>query len=440
MTLDLEDELRGALRAYRAALPAPPDLAGPAARGGTRRQWRRRAALVAVPAVLVAAVVVAPRWAYSPPDYTSAAASLPAAEQALLTGRTGGDLAGDPAYLAAAARAWTDQHDRSDNADRGIFDHLLGRPTVTWAGTTPAGPAAVVVQLADLREHENVQLTRAGVALLWGFVGPGPGGGPTLVSTAYPVPGAPDVEAAWIGADRRTLVVVDRGNTGEQVSWGLEYDGAAGSVRRSWRPVRFDDGAAVLTAPAGTNPAGTVVKFRGDAAEIGNQGPAPEEVDPRLRWRGSGDGWLTLPVGPDPAAAWGGRLPDGDAAEGALYADLGDRLLSSYPDVTTVAHSPWYAVGRTPDGRRLVAGETWFAPDPSHVYAALRGPAGVEAVSAAVHADRPVPVDLTLPDGQGRLVAAYGKTFTWSGGGTARDAALVPAGATDLRVDGTPVQ
>jgi hypothetical protein len=81
--------------------------------------------------------------------------------------------------------------------------------------------------------------------------------------------------------------------------------------------------------------------------------------------------------------------------------------------------------------------------DPSRVYAVLRAPGGTERVVAGpTYPDRAVPVDLVLPDRQGRLVAAKGKTFSWTEGGTARsarDAALVPVGAADLRVDGTPV-
>ena len=53
-----------------------------------------------------------------------------------------------------------------------------------------------------------------------------------------------------------------------------------------------------------------------------------------------------------------------------------------------------------------------------------------------------VPIRLPLPDGQGTLVAAEGKTFSWVEGSTGRsaeDAALILVGAADVRADGQPV-
>ena len=446
MSTDVEDELRAALRSYRAALPAPPDLTRSAVRGGSRRQLRRRAALLAVPvaaaAVAVAGTTVVPRWTYSPPDGVAAAASLSTPDRSLLAGPTRGDLADDGAYLAEVRSAWGRSHRRSANADRGIFDHLLGTPVVVWAGSTPVGRAAVVVQLADLREHDNVQLTREGVALLWGFVGPGTDGRPRVVADAYPVPGGPDVEAAWIDPGRTTLLVADRGNTREEVSWGLTYtpDGRAAPV---WTPVRFTAGVAVLTAPAGTRPTAARIRYAGGSADVGNAGEetTPQDFDQRLPWR---DGErLVWPAGPDPAAAWPAGLPDFYGAEEVLDTALVGRLPERFPDVRRIGRSLWYVVGRTPDGSRFVAGERALDLDPTRVYAVLSRPGRpARVVSGPIHLDRPAPVVLELPDRQGLLVAAYAKTLTWTEDGverSARDAALVPPGATDLRADGTEV-
>jgi hypothetical protein len=450
MSPALEDDLRDALRAYTADVDAP-DLTGAVRRGAARRRRRNRIALVAAPvltvAVVATAVVTAPRWTYEPPDFAAATAGLPAADRDLLTRPTGGDLAGDTAFVAEAAKAWARSHRSSLNEDRGIFDRLLGSPHVVWAGTTPAGPAAVVAQLSDLRRHDNVQLTREGVAVLWGFVGPGANGEPRVVADGYPVPGAPDLEGAWIDPGRTTVLVIDKGNTGEEVSWGMTFSRTE-KVSRRWSPVRWDDGAAVLTAPAGTRPAEARLRFRGGDADVGNISDDPRadglnQVDLRQQWQ-LPDDWALFPVGGDPARAWKGGLPDGYGAQHAFEGDLTGWYPTNWPDVQQVGNSLWYAAGTTADGSRLIAGELLLDIYPPRVYAALRAPGttAVRIVSGPTYRDQAVPIRLELPDGQGRLLAAKGKTFGWTEDGvarTARDAALVPAGATAVTADGAPV-
>lgn len=105
----------------------------------------------------------------------------------------------------------------------------------------------------------------------------------------------------------------------------------------------------------------------------------------------------------------------------------------------------WYAYGATPDGRRLVATDLAAIGDQTRAYVALVGADGRSTVvdgGPVTAADR-VPVRVRLPDGQGRLLAALGRTFTWTAGGrvaSSPDAALVPVGATDVRADGVPVR
>lgn len=323
---------------------------------------------------------------------------------------------------------------------------MLGAPHVVWAGSTPAGRAAIVAQLSDLREHSNVQLTREGVAVLWGFVGPGADGNPKVVADGYPVPGAPDLEGAWIDPGRTTVLAVDRGNEGEQVSWGLTF-ARTEKVQRRWSPVRWDDGTAVLTAPAGSQPNEARLRFHGGDAEVGNIADDPladplHHVDLRQPWQGN-DNWATFPVGADPAAAWHGPLPDGYGAEHVFEGDLTGWYPTNWPDVQQSGTSLWYAIGTSADGSRLVAGELMLDNYPPRVYATLRSPGKpVRIVSGPTYRDQAVPIRLELPDGQGRLVAAKGKTFAWTTGGvthTARDAALLPAGATDATADRIPI-
>jgi hypothetical protein len=448
MSPTLEDELRTALRTYTADVTSRPDLVSAVRHGGSRRRRQRRLALVAAPVavvgVIAAAVLVAPGPTASPQQ---TAAGLTASERALLASPTAGDLAGDGTYLARVVAAWQSSHRSSQNHDRGIFDHMLGRPTVVWAATTPIGPAAYVAQAADLRNHGNVQLDHEGPAVLWGFVGPDRDGGPTVVADGYPVPGSPDLDAAYLGADRSVLMIVDR-EAPVQVSWGATYTDD-GRASRNWLPVTFTDGVAVLRRPAGASPPDTRLRL-GPALEPGFPGntedPPADRVhrqeDNRLQWM-SDQSRPVFPVGGGAAAAWpGGRLPDEQKASEAL--DAGTR--AGLADVTKSAgaegDSLWFAAGRTGDGRRLVAGELAVDTDPTRVYAVVGTGAKAAVSSAPVRHGAAVPVVLRLPDGQGWLVAAKGKTFTWSEGGsprTAKDAALLPPAAHYVNADGVVV-
>lgn len=450
MSTSLEEELRTALRAHTADVTAPPGLAADVRRGAARRRLRTRLTVAATPLAVIAAVaagaVALPRLTYDAPDPESVAAALSGSERTLLSQATEGDLAGDESYLTAVTEAWQRSHRRSPNADRGIFDHMLGSPTVVWAGRTPAGPAAVVVQVADLREHDNLQLERQGPALLWGYVGPGPDGVPALAADAYPVPGAPDVEGALIGPARRVLLVADRGRPVE-VSFARTYTGD-GYARRDWRPLRFAGGVAVVAVPDGTAAGQVRLRPRGGYAEVGNQTDVPADPgaasDDRLQWLDPG-AFPVWPVGADPAAGWDGRLPDEQAVTTFFDGVLDGRVPITWPEVGLSGSSLWYAAGTTADGSRVVAGERQLDADPSRVYAVLRSPAGrVEVVARETDTSAVLPVRLRLPRAQGWLVAAKGAELSWRTGSgewapVGRDAALLPAVATEARVDGEAV-
>jgi hypothetical protein len=447
MGTELEDALRTAMRSHTADLLPAPTLVEDTLRGGARRRLRTRLAIAGAPVLVVAAVLggvtVLPVIGGGGSD--AAKATLSAFDEELLARRTQGDLAGDRSYLQAATAAWRRNYRTSRNADRGIFEHLIGEPKVLWAGRTTVGPAAVVGQAADLRNHEDIQLDHEGPALLYGFVGPDGHGGATVVADAYPVPGAPTEEAALIGAGRTVLLVLYRGRPVD-VSVGRVYH-PDGRVDRGWQPVRFPaSGVAVLDLPAGTPPGTVALRPRGPGyVGVGNVAAATDPIvvgsATRLRWSDP-DGlrpvWL---VGPDPASGWGGQPPDAGVAEDALTKDLGNRVSQLYPDVSSSMGSSWYAAGRTADGSRLVAGEIVLDTDPSHVYATLRAPGGtVTAASVVVHKDAATPVLLQLPRGQGWLVAQRGAQLryrTAAGGAwvdAGHNAALLPATAVAVQV------
>jgi hypothetical protein len=152
--------LRQELTTATAGLVPPPDVAARAAAGGRRRLRRRRiteAVVTAGAALAVSVAVVAPLSlhgdASQPADRPDPTPSLrsdapPAGDPMLWLYRRPpqGDLAGDSTYVRSVIGVWTRSHATSPNAKSGIFDNPRGEPRVVWAGETPAGPAALVVQ------------------------------------------------------------------------------------------------------------------------------------------------------------------------------------------------------------------------------------------------------------------------------------------------------
>lgn len=441
MSRSLDDDLRAALRTATAPITAPPDLAALARAAADRRRRRHThvalvLAPVAVVGVLAAAVLVVPRIGTD-------RAALPAADQVLLDRPTGGDLAGDArvraGLVAAFERGVRPAEYRSPSlATPPPGTRPAGDPRVVWAGSTPDGVAGVVVQREDGPGRP---------ALAVGYVGPGVRG-PELVAVSRSREGYDRYAGAYVGPDYRTVLVLD---PGAPLTWSYQHDyrAPAGVVLRD-RPVRFDGGVAVLTVPVGVNPAEVAVTRPGGPdldrlLPLGNSPGGGPFAYERLPWSGDKrDGPPQFPVAG--AARWpapGG--PDGrvpllaQAFRTAVAAVPSDRWLTG-----SAGDELWYAYGATPDGRRLVATDAMADGDPTRAYAVLIGPGDRSTVvdGGPVDPDGRVPFRVRLPDGQGWLLAAKGRTLTWTDGGrarTARDAALLPAGATEVRADGTRV-
>ncbi|HVQ91751.1 MAG TPA: hypothetical protein VMU51_12005 [Mycobacteriales bacterium] len=446
MSTALEDELRAAMRSHTADMLPPPDLVDAARRGGVHRRFRARLAVGGAPLLVVAVALGGLTLRAPSGPGTTQVAAMTVADEALLVRPTAGDLAGNAGYLSAVTRAWERSHRGSIHADRGIFDLMLGRPHVVWAGQTPVGPAAIVVQATYLRHHDNIQLDREGPALLTGFVGAGSRDEPTVVADTYPAPGAPQMEAAFIGAGRQVLLVLDRGRP-VQVSFDRTYTDD-GYVTRRWAPVPFAAGVALLTRPDRTDPRLTALRPRGPGSIwIGNvMTPAEEHaaavspIERRLQWLAPGGGPGTWQVGQAPAAGWGGGPVATETVATQFEQVMGRRIPSGYPEISRIAFGFWYVWGTTPDGSRLMVGERQLDADPCHVFAVLRSPAGrVEVASRPTDTGGPLPVAVPLPRGQGWVVAQVGAELSYRTGdggwqAAGRDAALLPAGAVAVRV------
>ncbi|MEO3930858.1 hypothetical protein ABGB07_44500 [Micromonosporaceae bacterium B7E4] len=420
MTID-DVEVRRVLHRATAHLGGPPNLLEGVRRGGRRRVLRRRGVLAAgLLAVAAASSGGALRWA-------AGGGGGPEVAAPLFDRPSRGDLAGDEAFVRRLLEVWRRHVAAMDTGVRGA-------PHVVWAGGTPAGPAAFVMQRTA--EHPVVQ-EPGGVRLaaLAAFVESV--GGRLRVMTVEQVPedGVDgNSQAVLLGGDRDVLLVLD---VGRAVEFSPELRLAAdGRVRRTFVPVRFRDGAAVLPVPPQRTKITLALRPVGggrlvhlsNAWEIlfpsGRNRPSPplrEHVLPGAEsvWRDPPDMVRRYVHDPDTLAdyhdPWGTHTPDGSP------------LLTVY--------------GVTPDGRLLLLQTVQYDDHPARVVALL-GPAGSPlrpVASGIADWSAVLPVRVRLPDGQGTVVAAEGAAFGyrvtelgWRDAG--RDAALLPTEAVELRV------
>ncbi|WP_157563178.1 hypothetical protein [Micromonospora chokoriensis] len=408
MTMN-DSDVRGILHRATDDLVSPPGLLAEVRRGGRRRVVRRRAVLAAVCAAVVAVPVAGVL------DLPGNAGDTQLASP-LLDEPTRGDLATDEGYLRQVREVWQRGMEQADDPPR-------GEPNIVWAGDTPAGPAAYVA-------HATVH------GMTVGFVKPtadGPRVGTLTQVTDTETDGLE--QAALLGSQRDVLVVLDFGQPAE-FSPQLRY-APDGKVERTFEPVVFRDGAAVLSVPPqrtkltvalSRTPVGreNVIHIDG-TSEIyfpGNKDrPAPPLI--RRTLPGAEQVW-----GIDPAA----KEVNAPTEALAEYLDpAGAHTLNGSPLL--------WVYGVTPDGRRLLVETVQYDDGPSRVIALLAGNNLPFEAVASTTADwtAPLPVRLRLPDDQGVVVAAEGSALSYRAGegqwqDAGRDAALLPATATDVRV------
>ncbi|MER5332890.1 hypothetical protein [Micromonospora sp. NPDC002717] len=422
MTIN-ESDVRAVLHRVTDDLTGPPTLLDDVRRGGRRRLLRRRVVLAAACAAVLAVPVGGAL------HLTDRGATVEVASP-LFDEPTRGDLAGDERYLRQAREAWR-QRARSTGT------YLRGDPHVIWAGNTPAGPAAYVAQ----RTHRNPVVSEPSgdrMIGLGGFVEPTVDGPQVMtVETLTDAGTEGNSQAALVGPQRDVLVVLD---AGAQVEFSPTFRYAAdGRIERTFQRVTFRDGAAVLPVPSQRHRL-TVALSRppvsventvhiSNASQIlfpdGQDSPQPRQLIHTL---------------PGAERAWGPN-PAGQADPAAHYADP----LAAYIDAGgnhRVGDSPLFTLyGATPDGRRLLLQTIQYDDDPARVIALLArdGAPFQAAASGFVDWQAPLPVRLRLPDGQGVLVAAEGAGLSYRIGSgrwqdAGRDAALLPADATEVRV------
>ncbi|MFI6237537.1 hypothetical protein ACIBD9_28580 [Micromonospora sp. NPDC050784] len=408
MTMN-DSDVRGILHRVTDDLVSPPGLLAEVRRGGRRRVVRRRAVLAAVCAAVVAVPVAGVL------DLPGTAGDAPVASP-LLDQPTRGDLAADEGYLRQVREVW--QRRIEDVGDR-----TRGEPHVVWAGGTPAGPAAYVAQA-----------TAHGTTV--GFVEP-TAGGPRVRTLTQATDTETDglEQAALLGPQRDVLLVLD---FGQPVQFSAQLRSMPdGKVKRTFEPVAFQDGAAVLSVP----PQRTKLTVALSRLPVERQNSIHIDGTSEIYFPDNKDRPappLLRHTLPGAEQVWGT-----DPAVKEVNAPT--EALAEYIDpvgVHTHNGSPLlWVYGATPDGRRLLVETVQYDDDPSRVIALLaRKYLPFEAV-ASTTADwsAPLPVRLRLPDDQGVLVAAEGSALSyrigdgqWQAAG--RNAALLPATATDVRV------
>jgi len=401
-----DTQLRDALVRATDHVSAAPDLLDRVRAGGRRRVVRRRAVLAGGLAVAVAGSA-AGTWAFSGGDGEAPIASP------LLDGATRGDLRGDAAYLKQVR----------DLMRRAVGNHsaVRGEPHVVWAGTTPAGPVAVVAQRLRAQVVSEVGQIQYG---LMAFVQP-TAAGPRITTSETMVTGTVNAPAVLVGARRDVLVVLDDGRR-VQLSEDFTYT-PDGKVRRTFAPLEFTaDGAAVVRLAPQDDRIRIALKPGADAADpnvsLANLGDFPWPERPERLTFAFREGVATAAA--SDVRGW----PDLDGEDG-----YGDRW-----GVHRFAPEPtWYLFGTTPGARKFVV-QTLTLDDGRPRLFRL-DPAGTPHFLGFTDPSSPLAVQALLPDGGGVLVAVERGALRYRADAGSwlpvrGNVALLPAAATEVAV------
>ncbi|GIH17140.1 hypothetical protein [Rugosimonospora africana] len=414
-----------------------------------RRKVRRRnrqhgllAAAAAVVLLVAVGGVLALRPWHADNRYDAPLAPIPGFDQP-----TRGDLAGDNRYaddVTTAWGAWARQWQVAKGNSYRVTE--LGATNLTWALNTPAGRVAVIEQELTVSE-DHVDHPGVAIGYLTDIVGR-----PHVVDALWepldqpleqlPFPGGTGGMLA--GADRSVLVVFDPGGpVGYSVKRTYHPDGQI--TRDDWKPLHFTGGVAVVRVPPRADQGAIAVAPRpygqsqplwlvntADNAGIYQVGTVPSRDQNRPDGRLN---WDTYHLnGPNPGTNECLRLPS--PVSYPTRSPFTDPLGAS-----EISEGPFTACGTTPDGSGVTIGDAVLPGDPAFLWYALRSPAGTIRYGyvGPFDASAPLPVKVTLPSGQGYVVARKGAVLSyrinngpWQG--ARENAALVPAEATAVQV------
>jgi hypothetical protein len=254
-TRDLTDALRDATD----GLEPRAGFAADVLRGGRRRRTRGRiviGAAIATAAAVAVAVAVAPTQVADqrPADTTDDQPGYP-----LWT--SGGDLIDDAQLVQLATTTWRESIPHTLANKDSLLSQPLGEPHVTWAGSTPRGPAVIVAQQFTMPKTDSVESSYRGQqALAVGLLAANPADTAkreleligVQIAHHWARPGS------FVFPDNRTVISVAFGTPPdsrvENISPNLTI-GEDGVSRREWsKPLRYVDGVWIGELPAGVSP------------------------------------------------------------------------------------------------------------------------------------------------------------------------------------------
>jgi hypothetical protein len=398
-----------------------------------RRIRRVTGAGLTIGVLAVTVVVLRPGHVAQAPAANS---PLPAAYQAVLDRPTGGDLAAteQPRMVLSTYATWVTGPASMTYQD-GPGGRLAGEPAVAWVGTTPAGFAAITVQELQPPSVTFTQSQPSAAGVYVTYLDRSTAGEWQVAADGTIGFGFDDLGAAVIGPDSTVLFALDTGRP-------MEYATTAtitptGFTERSYRDVRFSDGAAVIPLPAGTELDEVAVQTKDRSVNTfvtHRAGTAPGKPNTMLPWRGSYQ--LTPGIMAPPVDVLLTRFEN--ALRLAGYAD---------PNGRNLGVSGWMGYGRRADGIEILVGEYELDDGVARTYAVIVDGAHVSvAYGGKSSATAVLPVQVRLPDSLGWVLMCRGAVLAWrpvsptigQPVGSRREAALVPAGVA-LHVVVTPV-
>lgn len=420
-TLDL-DTLSAALRSATSTVDAPPGFTEKVHRGARRRQLRRRYRVSAIALVVLTVgaglAVSAHRWV--PVVTGSHGAAVPNDDQRLHDS-TRGDLAGDHAFVAEVGAVW------KGGLNLGPGRSPTGPANVYWAGNTPAGPAAVVLQhvswtaAAGQQARTVVQIGLVATSVATSTLS-------VLATRTLGDADGTDESFAFGLDDSVVLTMAESGFT--VYSPAPTVNPGTGKVTRYWTDLRYADGVAVFDASAAQGEGYSVVELprRPDADHdyLPRPGqPSPYRPvlvagsslnDPRLPWP------VMVGLNGAPDGAPGTNPPSwsqvfDDALHSGGYTDpyVPHPPNHSVPGIADRdSESYWQVACALPGGNTVIVGEELVGVT-GRLYAVTVDQRlhvlGV-AYGGSIDPTSPLPVRVRLPGGNGWLVAAYGSLIS----------------------------
>ncbi|HEX6356326.1 hypothetical protein [Actinophytocola sp.] len=431
------------MRAATDDLETTPDFARQVILGGRRRKQRRRVMVAAGALAVIAAIGSTTIMTLGDGPTISAADER-------LEAPTMGDLAGDQAFLNEVVAAWREGLPLAPEAALGFYNAPQGDPHVYWAGNTPAGRAAIVLQQVQVPDNGQIPTGKTGTRTAEGLVAiDAEDGKLKLVGTR---PASLEL-LGWssfykFGDGTRTMLIVDEG---KPLYYSFEFSGA--KERPKWHRAESRDGVALVSIPKDANE-------RGAVAYQGDQPPAVVDwkrvpYDFYAERMTFADEYLAKRLTEHPTfrtslLPWQEAWVIGQHRELQSPADRDLLRARGVPQFIGSNYvSVWAIFAGLDDGRTVVLEETQSPTGTPQLIAFLLTSDGVNLSSAdggPVDRNAVLPVKFRIPEGGGWIVAQQGQTLSyrtspngqWQDAG--KDAALLPDNAVEVKVGEEIVQ